>query len=118
MTDSPFPPDRRANLAALLAECSCLPWRVSAGATHLEVKAAHQTERSVARVYCDIDAAAIVGAVNSLPDALAELEAQDAVIARLTAHLAELQRRDDRWRRAVGMPLERAEELARSEGKS
>ena len=57
-------------LRALLPEITPPPWRVEQGVSHLEIRAPHQTERSVARVYCDIDAAYLTLAANVLPSPL------------------------------------------------
>jgi hypothetical protein len=47
------------------------PWRVEQGVTHLEIRAPHQTERAVARVYCDLDAAYMAAASPGAVAALA-----------------------------------------------
>lgn len=48
--------DGNKDFEQLLLEATPGEWRVEQGPTHLHIRAPHQEKRSIAVVYCDIDA--------------------------------------------------------------
>ncbi len=73
-TNQPITDAEAAEWKRLCDEATPGPWRSEQGFTHLEIRGPHQTERAVARVYCEIDAALIVVGYDALPRLLAERE--------------------------------------------
>lgn len=75
------------NDLALASEATPAPWRIEAGPTHLELRAPQQTERSVARVYRDIDAEFVALARTALPAWIRRAVAAESRADRLEAAL-------------------------------
>jgi hypothetical protein len=92
MTADPVTPaDLARDLAAdlaLLAECAPGPWHVGVDATgHPAVRWPHGVRSTVAKVYCDFDAAMIAAARDGWPAAIRRALAAEAEADRLRALL-------------------------------
>jgi hypothetical protein len=94
MTDSPFPPDRRAAAKQRCDDASPGPWLATRPRLNWRVRLSDGTyilETGSCGVRTASDAKFIEAARTDLPDALAELDAKEAEVARLTARVAELE---------------------------
>ncbi len=98
--------DELARLEELAGESTPGPWRSEQGPTHAEVRAPHQTARSVARVYCDIDAAFIVASRDAAPALVAEVRRMKDAIRQHHAYHADDRciEDDDALYAAAGLP--------------
>lgn len=93
-TDSHFPPERRAEAkrrreAAAAGDWKAGDWVGTNSPHYAELIGPTTTHGAICMRRTDAEEAA--GCHNDLPDALAELDRQDAVIGRLEARIAELE---------------------------